>query len=127
MKKIITIIVALCLALIGSMAHAARDYVSPEGDDAHPGTSVEQPFRVVQHGIDRMKAGDTLVVMDGVYAGTVELKSGITLRARNPRKVIFSGAGRMESDFESVSGKPSCPADYSLCNRRMYVCLCFTF
>ena len=104
MKKILTIIAALCLALIGSMAHAAVYYVSPEGDDAHPGTSVEQPFRVVQHGIDRMKAGDTLVVMDGVYAGTVELKSGITLRARNPRKVIFSGADRVESSFESVSG-----------------------
>ncbi|MGB0581735.1 MAG: right-handed parallel beta-helix repeat-containing protein [Limisphaerales bacterium] len=104
MKKIITTIVALCLALIGSVAHAAVYYVSPEGDDAYPGTSVEQPFRVVQHGIDRMKAGDTLVVMDGVYAGTVELKSGITLRARNPRKVIFSGAERVESNFESVSG-----------------------
>ena len=104
MKKTLTIIVALCLSLIGSAAHADRYYVSPEGDDAHPGTSVEQPFRVVQHAIDRMKAGDTLVVMDGVYTGTVALKSGITLRARNPRKVIFSGAERVESDFENVSG-----------------------
>lgn len=97
-------IVVLYLLLTGSMAHAATYYVSPEGDDAHPGTSVEQPFRVVQLGIDRMKAGDTLVVMDGVYTGTVELKSGITLRAKNPRKVIFSGAERVESDFKSVSG-----------------------
>jgi len=71
---------------------AATYYVSPLGDDSSVGTSEDKPFRVVQHAIDQMTTGDTLVVLDGLYTGTLKLKSGITVRAKNPRKAIFSGA-----------------------------------
>jgi len=100
--------VALWMAsaiLTGNTAFAATYYVSPTGDDAYSGTSAGQPLRVVQTAIDRMNAGDTLVVLDGVYTGTVKLKSGITLRAANPRNVVFCGAETVESGFEQVSGR----------------------
>ena len=58
---------------------------------------------MVQHAVDAMKAGDTLVVLDGVYTGMLKLKSGITVRAQNPRKVVFSGAEPLKGSFEKHS------------------------
>jgi len=52
-----------------------------------------------------MKTGDTLVVLDGLYTGTLKLKSGITLKAKNPRKAVFSGAEILNETFEHHSGK----------------------
>ena len=78
-------------------------YVSPEGDDSNQGTSEKQPFQVVQHAVNNMKSGDKLVVLDGVYTGTLKLKSGITIEAKNPRKAVFSGAERLTGEFEKHS------------------------
>jgi hypothetical protein len=75
-------------------------YVSPEGDDKNLGTSEQQPFRVVQHAIDKMSKGDTLIVLEGNYFGTVTLKSGITIQAKNPRSVFFSGVETLNANFE---------------------------
>ncbi len=86
-----TITMVFVLALLTGGASAATFYVSPTGNDRNSGTSEGHPFRVVQHAIDRMQAGDTLVVLDGVYIGTLKLKSGITVKAKNPRRVVFSG------------------------------------
>ena len=58
---------------------------------------------MVQHAVDAMKAGDTLVVLDGVYTGMLKLKSGIRIQAKNPRKVIFSGAEPLKGSFEKHS------------------------
>ncbi|MFC1763503.1 right-handed parallel beta-helix repeat-containing protein [Planctomycetota bacterium] len=85
-------------------ASAATYYVSPAGSDRNSGTSEDQPFRVVQHAVDRMHSGDTLVVLDGIYTGTVKLKSGITIKAQNPRKVVFSGVERLKARFERHDG-----------------------
>ena len=85
-------------------ASAATYYVSPAGNDRNPGTSQDRPFRVAQHAVDRMQAGDTLVVLDGVYTGTLKLKSGITIKAKNPRKAIFSGVEPLEANFERHAG-----------------------
>jgi arylsulfatase len=79
-------------------------YVSPTGKKTNAGTSEDQPFRVVQHAIGKMKKGDTLVVLDGLYSGTLRLKSGITIRAKNPRKVVFSGLEVLDAPFELHSG-----------------------
>jgi len=78
-------------------------YVSPGGDDSNPGTSEDDAFRVVQHAIDQMAPGDTLIVMDGLYAGTLRLKSGIRIKARNPRRAIFSGVEVLGAKFEPHS------------------------
>jgi hypothetical protein len=51
-----------------------------------------------------MKTGDTLVVLDGIYTGTLNLKSGITIRAKNPRRAVFSGLEALEARFERHTG-----------------------
>lgn len=85
-------------------ASATTYYVSPAGNDRNLGTSQDRPFRMAQHAVDRMQAGDTLVVLDGVYTGTLKLKSGITMRAKNPRKAVFSGLEPLEARFERQAG-----------------------
>ena len=94
--------VILCSAFCATTS-AETYYVSPKGDDNNRGTSAKQPFQMVQRAVDKMKSGDKLVVLDGVYTGTLKLKSGITIEAKNPRKVVFSGAERLTGDFEEHS------------------------
>ena len=48
-------------------ASAATLYVSTEGSDASPGSSA-QPFRTITHAYGLAKAGDTILVMPGVYS-----------------------------------------------------------
>jgi len=93
----------LCQLIVCSTASPATYYVSPVGNDRNSGTSEDRPFRVVQYAIDQMKAGDTLIVLDGFYTGTLRLKSGITIRAKNPRKAVFSGLELLERVFEQHS------------------------
>ena len=45
----------------------------------------------------------TLVVLDGVYTGTLKLKSGITIQAKNPRRAVFSGLEHLETSFREHS------------------------
>ncbi|WP_404309234.1 right-handed parallel beta-helix repeat-containing protein [Neorhodopirellula lusitana] len=105
MKKLLTIVLAITSAIAtGATVPAETYFVSPEGSDTNTGMSEMQPFQMVQHAIDQMNSGDTLVVLDGVYTGTLKLKSGIFIRAKNPRKVIFSGAQRLQGKFEKHSG-----------------------
>ncbi|MFC2090021.1 right-handed parallel beta-helix repeat-containing protein [Bacteroidota bacterium] len=82
--------------IIFTSVSATTYYVSPTGDNNNKGTSESKPFLVVQFAIDKMKAGDTLIVLDGFYTGTLQLKSGITIQAKNPRKVVFSGAEQLK-------------------------------
>lgn len=65
------------LLLLSRGASADTFYVAPTGNDQNSGMSDSRPLRVAQQGIDRMQAGDTLAVLDGVYTGTLKLKSGI--------------------------------------------------
>ena len=99
---IVSQLIFCCVFL--ATATAETYYVGPSGDDGNQGTSEDQPFQMVQHAIDAMRSGDKLVVLDGVYTGTLKLKSGITIEAKNPRKVVFSGAERLTGEFEKHSG-----------------------
>ena len=87
------IAVVFVLSSLIDVVCADTFYVSPTGDDRNSGTSESQPFGVVQHAIDRMQAGDTLVVLNGVYTGTLKLKSGITIKGRNPRIQVLGWYG----------------------------------
>ena len=84
---------------------AATYYVSPLGSNGNTGTSEEEPFQVVQFAINKMIAGDTLIVLDGFYSGTMGLKSGMTILAKNPGSVTFSGAEPVTSTFEKHNDK----------------------
>ena len=61
---------ALIFASIPICANAATYYVSPSGKDTNAGTSTA-PFLTIQHAADLVKAGDTVIVRQGVYAGFV--------------------------------------------------------
>lgn len=102
MSRAILCQLILCAAF--STVSADTYYVSPAGDDGNSGASESEAFRVVQHAVDQMNSGDTLVVMDGVYAGELKPKSGITLKAKNPRKAVFSGAEPVKARFDRHSG-----------------------
>ena len=101
MFKILNVVL-LQLIFCGNV-FAATYYVSPYGDDSNDGASENKAFRVVQYAIDQMEAGDTLIILDGFYTGTFDVKSGITLKAKNPRKVVLSGAETLSGIFEKHS------------------------
>jgi parallel beta-helix repeat protein len=47
-------------------------YVATTGDDANPGTQA-QPWRTVQKAVDRVTAGDTIILRGGTYAESVTI------------------------------------------------------
>ncbi|MEI7781077.1 MAG: right-handed parallel beta-helix repeat-containing protein, partial [Planctomycetota bacterium] len=51
-------------------AHATEVFVAPAGNDRNPGTR-DLPLTALQAGVDRLTAGDTLVVRSGTYRETV--------------------------------------------------------
>lgn len=100
--RLTLLLCGLCLAALH--ASAATYFVSPTGSDKNSGASEAQAFKMVQSAVDRMKADDTLVVLDGCYTGLLKIKSGITIKAKNPRRVVFSGAEVLPGSFQKHSG-----------------------
>jgi len=100
-KKISALLCSsLALSVCAFSSNSTTYYVSPLGNDANGGKSETQAFQVVQHAVNQMSSGDTLVVLDGLYTGTLTVKSGINIRAKNPRKAVFSGVGTLTTPFE---------------------------
>ena len=58
----------LALAVSLSLASAATFYVSTTGNDGHAGTQ-SQPWATLQHAVDTIAPGDTILVEAGTYAG----------------------------------------------------------
>lgn len=68
-------------------------YVSPSGDDQAAG-SVTAPWQHLQYGIDHMAAGDTLILLDGVYREKIIIRQpGIHLRALHLHGAVLDGTG----------------------------------
>ena len=97
------LLMAIILQIPFSTVNAATFYVSPSGNNNNNGISEEKPLREVQYAIEQMKAGDTLIVLDGFYSGSFKLKSGITIKAKNPRMAVFSGASILNNAFKPHS------------------------
>jgi Right handed beta helix region/Pel9A-like, right handed beta helix region len=58
-----------CLfALLASVLSAATFYVSTQGSDNNPGTS-QAPWATLQHAVDSIAPGDTILVTAGTYVG----------------------------------------------------------
>ncbi|MHC4714860.1 MAG: putative Ig domain-containing protein [Planctomycetota bacterium] len=69
MSRILTISALLCLALLLAVpVHATTYYVATNGDNQDPGTEAE-PWATLQHAVDTISAGDTILVKAGTYAG----------------------------------------------------------
>ena len=99
-----TIKVLILQLILSTSLCATTFYVSPLGNNNNMGTSESMPFQEVQYAIDQMSSGDTLIVLDGIYAEALKIKSGITIKAKNPRMAIFSGAEVMNNTFVKHSG-----------------------
>jgi parallel beta-helix repeat protein len=88
--------VALCCAT--SVASAATTYyVATNGNDGNPGTAAA-PWLTLQHAVETISAGDTIVVQPGTYAGCRIRNSGQsnapkTLMASTPRAAVINTPG----------------------------------
>ena len=65
-------------------------YVATTGNDTAAGTSTA-PWLTLQHGVDTIKAGDTIIVKAGTYAGARIGNSGAAWRPQPGRLLPRSG------------------------------------
>jgi parallel beta-helix repeat protein len=85
------------LACLSTTALAGTFYVATNGSDAGSG-SIAQPWATLQHAVDTIKAGDTILVESGTYAGCRIGHSGLpgaacTLKADSGAHVVVNSAG----------------------------------
>ena len=95
-KAALTLLASLLLAMTPGAAQAPTVfYLSPDGDDAAPGTR-EQPFASLQRALDAAGRGDTVRVKGGFYAleGPVKVqgKDGVVLEAEAGAEPVFRGS-----------------------------------
>jgi hypothetical protein len=84
-------------------------YVSPSGSDSSPGT-LSQPFATVQHGVDQLLAGDSLILRAGNYHESVTVtRSGtasapITIAAYPGETAALVGAQPVSGPWAVYNG-----------------------
>jgi hypothetical protein len=115
----LTVLMAAC-GIHGSVAVSMRDtapheyYVSPDGNDANPGTR-EAAWQTPEHAGEMATAGDTVIFMSGEYSGRlVPRNSGtadapIVFRAEQRRTAVLIGheeavRSTSEGGFVSLAG-----------------------
>lgn len=59
-------IVLIYILTLSIPVSATEYFISPQGDDAHPGT-ISQPWQTLSHGLNQLVDGDTLTLRGGVY------------------------------------------------------------
>lgn len=99
----------ILLMLVTISIQAKPFYVSPSGNDAHEG-SYESPWQTIQKGVEMVEAGDTLIIRDGVYRITKEIRpknSGtpdqwITYRVLPGEKAVIDAEGFVSADSEGT-------------------------
>jgi hypothetical protein len=92
-------IICLPLALLVALPCAGAEYyLSPDGDDAAPGTQ-EQPWLTIEKANATLEAGDTAIFLPGEYEGTISpARSGtadapISYRSETPRQARLHKTG----------------------------------
>lgn len=91
----------MVLTISASLGFCTTYYVSPRGDDGAAGTSAGGAWRTVQEAVQRVRAGDVVVLADGVYSQMVRLdgvkfgEQPITLRAENVGRAVIDADGAM--------------------------------
>ncbi len=109
MNRTLPAILTLICCVLQSVARAEIRHVAVTGDDAGSGTA-SNPWRIIKHGADTLKPGDTLLIGQGLYRESVELKHGGTLRApivvaaQPGTHVIVSGADRLGGGWSRPAG-----------------------
>jgi hypothetical protein len=112
MRRLILLSVLAMTLVADALADGGRRtyYLSPTGRDRHDGQSMEKPMRSFERAFSRMRSGDALVLLDGVYSaaagtGTIHWNDGAAsaqipsgtasatteVRALNPGSVTIQG------------------------------------
>lgn len=96
----------LCL-VVPSLAGAATVYVSAAAAGSAGDGSEAAPFAIIQDGLDVAISGDTVLVLPGIYYGTMTLKNGVRLLSQEgPASTIIDGMGE-NVVIRSGSGNPA--------------------
>ncbi len=90
---VVCVSVLVCIA--ANFALAGTYYVSTNGNDNNPGTK-DKPWRTINYGCSRIKAGDVLIIKSGDYgseritfANSGTRKAPIVVKAEEPGKVVL--------------------------------------
>ena len=73
-------------------------YVSPQGSDLHSGRTAESAVATIQRAADMVAAGETILILPGIYREDVRVRRGgeaekpVTFKARDGGTVTISGA-----------------------------------
>lgn len=113
-RKAIIALLATCLAAAWSLnAAAATYYVSPGGDDANSGLSPESAWATLERSGNALRAGDTLILLEGYYRPLLTLRSRpgedeetenpVVIRAARPGTAVIHGDIELDG-FEPVPG-----------------------
>ena len=92
------------LLISAARAVAADCWVSPDGNDAGPG-SKEEPFRTIQKAANIAQPGDTCTVRAGIYREAVTLRNSgtpekpIRFVAAKGEKVILDGSDPVSDEW----------------------------
>lgn len=120
-RRLVAVLTVLSLVLVGVTAWAlvtrgaaeapaaqGRElWVSPDGDDAGPG-SPDEPWATIQHAVEAARPGDTVTVAGGSYAERVDIRvSGeagrpITFAAADGERVVLDGTSLEVPDEQSA-------------------------
>ncbi|MCG2769513.1 MAG: right-handed parallel beta-helix repeat-containing protein, partial [Anaerolineae bacterium] len=96
---LVSVVIFLTLGSAPRVAEAAGGstyYVATNGNDTDPGT-LSQPWRTIQHAVEHVSVGDTIIVREGTYDESVNFSvSGqegapIVLAANQDEQVIIDG------------------------------------
>ena len=92
-----SILLLACMLGLGERLDATTYFVAPSGDDARLGTR-EEPLRTISAAADKAVAGDTVLVLEGVYRERVTPPRGgsegkpIIYRGEPGKRVIVKGS-----------------------------------
>ena len=78
MKKIVSILVLVFLALFVNTALANTYYVSPVGSNSNNG-SIGNPWLTITYAISQVSSGDIINVEAGIYIENITVNKSITL------------------------------------------------
>ena len=108
-RTLVTTVVLLLWCCSHLSARASTYYIALTGTDAAVGSGAS-PWRTIQHGVDALKAGDTLLIGPGTYREQIEMHSGgtagapITLSAAPGAHVVVSGADILQGGWTRAAG-----------------------